>query len=503
MPPLRTGSAEQFRQVRQCLERAGFREQPAASLLGLTRLSDILDGKGGVDAGASDSPLGLLARLFLLGDSAPVSVLERVLPAETVSSLRALGLVVEEGEPPGQCFAPVLLAPVGEFYFVSDRVSRPDRKPFVAPGDMVFAAVTPETGRFLRLLPNSPCERLLDLGSGTGVGAVAAAGSGVARRAWAADITARATHFAAFNAQLNGVEAVCAVEGDLYAPVAGLVFDRIIAHPPYVPALKTQWVFRDAGEMGEAITRRIVAGLPEFLEPGGRLYCLTTALDMKDRKLDARVREWLGGRAGEFDILLVEFEQFTLKNVAADLVLRGQRASEEGRALLAGFEKAGADRFVHALIVIQRHAGRREPFVVRKTAGRRTGSAEIEWLLAWRNAGAASGFEQRLLEGRYTATESFSLNIAQRFEDGALAVAGMELKTEYPFETECEIQPWAASFLAACGQPSTGFEIYEFCRAENLVRGEVSPEEFTELLRSLVDSGFLELQGFKLPGEAG
>lgn len=499
MFPLQIGAPEAFEIVRQTLDRAGYRDQPLRDLLGIARLSDVLDGKGAVPRADTPCALGLLARLFLLGDYVPAEELDRGLADPAVAAMRTLGLVREEdGAPEGACFAPVMMAPVGDLYFVSDRVSRPDRKPFVAPGDMVFAAITPETGRFLRLLPPTPCGRLLDLGAGTGVGALIAAASGTAREAVAADITARATHFAEFNRRLNAITNVAAVEGDLYAPVGGAVFDRIIAHPPYVPALKTEWVFRDAGETGEAITRGVIAGLPTHLAAGGRLYCLTTGLDLKARKLEERVRDWLGGGAA-FDIALIEFDRFTLKNVAADLVLRGQRRAEEGRSLLTGFENFGAEAFIHGLIVIERHHREKPCITVRKTAGPRTGSAEIEWLLDWSAASVEQAFTACLLAARLRATESFELRIVQRFEEGALAVSGMNLQTDYPFEAETGVQPWVVQFLAGCGRPRSGQELYDDCRGRGLIRGEVSATDFAGLLRLLVDQGFLEMEGFSLP----
>ena len=48
----------------------------------------------------------------------------------------------------------------------------------------------------------------------------------------------------------------------MYEPVAGLEFDRIVTHPPYVPVSKPTHVFRDGGDDGELILRRAIEGLP-------------------------------------------------------------------------------------------------------------------------------------------------------------------------------------------------------------------------------------------------
>jgi methylase of polypeptide subunit release factors len=72
---------------------------------------------------------------------------------------------------------------------------------------------------------------------GTGIAALVAAQKDAAH-AWAFDITARATHFAEFNRRLNAIPNVTAAEGDLYAPAGGQTFDRIVAHPPYLPVYR-------------------------------------------------------------------------------------------------------------------------------------------------------------------------------------------------------------------------------------------------------------------------
>ena len=148
--------------------------------------------------------------------------------------------------------------------------------PFVPPADVVFPAIFRGTLRFLRVISKSPGEEALDLCSGTGIGSLVL--SRHVRRVVASDLTARATHFARFNRLLNGCENVEVVQGDLYEPVEERTFDRIVAHPPYVPALSETHVFRDAGETGESVLERIVAGLPRHLRLGGTFYGLSAGL---------------------------------------------------------------------------------------------------------------------------------------------------------------------------------------------------------------------------------
>ena len=95
------------------------------------------------------------------------------------------------------------------------------------------------------------------------------------------------------------------VEGDMYAPVEGLTFDRIVTHPPYIPARQTELIFRDGGQDGEQIIRRAVEGLPRFLRPGGKFYALLMATDREGEDFQQRIRKWLGPDEASFDVILV------------------------------------------------------------------------------------------------------------------------------------------------------------------------------------------------------
>src|SRR5437667_234719 len=100
-----------------------------------------------------------------------------------------------------------------------DRHDNPDGSALVLASDVVFPALDAGTLRFLGIIPRSSTAEALDLCSGTGIGALVL--SRHAQRVVAADITARAAHFARFNALLNGCPNVAVAQGDLYAAGRG------------------------------------------------------------------------------------------------------------------------------------------------------------------------------------------------------------------------------------------------------------------------------------------
>src|SRR5439155_13634594 len=289
--PLRLGSVADFSRVEALLRGVQFYEPNVCRVLGIASMADLGTVRPDqVDLTAAGSTtLALLIRLFLLIEQVPQEEVARAIEPEAVTALVALDLLGPAVTPDGaEAYgATVLLYPVAGLLIVSDRHENPDRSPFVAPADVVFPAIFAGTQRFLQILPCTPAKDVLDLCAGTGIGALAL--SRHAKRAVAADITARAAHFAEFNRLLNRCHNVEVAQGDLYQAVEGQTFDRIVAHPPYVPAATDTQVFRDAGETGEAILRRVIEGLPQFLRPRGAFYAVCAGWDAKDAPFEERV----------------------------------------------------------------------------------------------------------------------------------------------------------------------------------------------------------------------
>lgn len=130
----------------------------------------------------------------------------------------------------------------------------------------------------------SPTPRILDLCTGSGCIAVAAAVNLPNARFTAIDISASALELARENAARHGVsERIQFFEGDLFAPLpAGEMFDFIVSNPPYVADAEMETLPPDvrlhepqlalrAGPRGLDVIERLVAAAPDYLAPGGAL----------------------------------------------------------------------------------------------------------------------------------------------------------------------------------------------------------------------------------------
>lgn len=137
----------------------------------------------------------------------------------------------------------------------------------------------------LEVLGGRPDPVVVDLGTGSGAIACAIATALPAAEVLAVEIAAGALAVASRNVRTLSLSArVRLLAGDLFAPLGSLSasLDLVVANPPYlpsavIPSLPPE-VSRhepraalDGGPDGMAVIRRIVAGAPPVLKPGGWL----------------------------------------------------------------------------------------------------------------------------------------------------------------------------------------------------------------------------------------
>lgn len=165
--------------------------------------------------------------------------------------------------------------------FLVRRIARPvleriDGVSLVSVPDVLNPVVFRSGELLARTVASSPLaepgtNRALDMGTGTGVGAVF-----LARRGWrvvAVDINPEAVRCAKANALLNRLEDRIEVrQGDLFAPVEGERFDLILFNPPFFRG-EPKGLF-DMAWRGTDVMERFAAGLPHALTPEGRALIL-------------------------------------------------------------------------------------------------------------------------------------------------------------------------------------------------------------------------------------
>ncbi|WP_310794767.1 HemK2/MTQ2 family protein methyltransferase [Streptomyces sp. TLI_171] len=129
--------------------------------------------------------------------------------------------------------------------------------------------------------PVPPDARCLDLGTGCGALALAAARRGC--RVTAVDVSRLSLATAWLNARLHRLP-LRLRQGDLTGPVPAGRFDLVLSNPPYVPTdpaaaphggLARAW---DAGPDGRLLLDRLCRQVPPLLAPGGVLLLVQSSL---------------------------------------------------------------------------------------------------------------------------------------------------------------------------------------------------------------------------------
>lgn len=160
--------------------------------------------------------------------------------------------------------------------------------------DAVFFG--PDSYRYVRFLRDelprlAPARRLVDVGAGSGVGAIVAADLLPGARLTATDINPLALRFARINARHAGIE-LETVEGPGLDPVEGPV-DLVVANPPFIadPAGR---LYRDGGAMhGARLSLDWALAAARRIEPGGIVLLYTGSAIVAGRD---ELREALTGR---------------------------------------------------------------------------------------------------------------------------------------------------------------------------------------------------------------
>lgn len=494
--PLRLGPPEQFRLVREFLHQS-FSEAAITSKLGIESIYDFKSIREGRAEPEPADRLSAMVRLFLDCDSLPVAALNSLLGEPILSAFRELDLLRQHPREADLRYATAALYPLEGLFIASDRpfAIRPEIDEKGSP-EYVYPAISSNTRRFLRALPSHPCQEFLDLCSGSGAAALIA-GSAYAQRAWSLDITHRSTHFAEFNRRLNAVENATVLNGDLFQPVAGRTFDRIVAHPPYVPAAEQQMIFRDGGSDGEQITAAIIRELPSYLRAGGTFYAVTQATDREGEPFEDRVRKWLGAPSSEFDVLLVETE-VPPPDPLEQLVSARRRFKQilENKFLFSQLKVTG---LFYGTILLRRHKEPQTPITTRVAQDRFANWRLADWLLRWELDVLRPDFLTELLQKRPKLSERMELQVTYLNRGGALMPERYRLQMRSPFILDRECHPWVAVMMAGFNGETSGETAYRKLRSDEVISPEMSPEEFARMIAFFVSSGLFEIESHPLP----
>lgn len=279
------------------LHQAGYTTDGVADLLGADASAAFSRGlwwsalRATERADADRQPLAVLIRLLLLGAEESRDRVSAALPTAGVDALLANGVVETAG--PDTVRAALDIRPhsdgARDFLVVSDLDAA------LRPGPVQHDHVLGIGGASVSLahaVLRAPVRRALDLGTGCGIQALHL--DAHCDEIVATDTNERALALAAATARLNGMnwDLRC---GSLFEPVAGERFDLIVSNPPFVVGTgDLDYLYRDSGMSGDALSRSIVEQVADHLQPGGTAQIMANWI-VRDGVWKDRVAGWLAG----------------------------------------------------------------------------------------------------------------------------------------------------------------------------------------------------------------
>ena len=253
---------------------------------------------------AGNDRIALLTRLLTLGETLTRADVERALPQLGADGAARCGLVAVGGA--GDEDAARALIDVRPYanadgddevtwWIASDTGEAVTSRQL--EGDHVLG-IGGATTTLASVTMRAPVDRVLDVGTGSGIQALHA--SLHAREVVATDISERALAFAEFNRILNAPPATWDLRlGSLLEPVANELFDLVVSNPPFVitPPGTPSFEYRDGGLGGDGIVKRLITGVGSVLAPGGVAQLLGNWEVRKGQAWTERLEGWLDDAA--------------------------------------------------------------------------------------------------------------------------------------------------------------------------------------------------------------
>ncbi|MDQ3065861.1 MAG: methyltransferase [Actinomycetota bacterium] len=473
LPP--TVKTPELRRVRELLHEEGF---------SASRIQEALGTEGGPLLEHAHAPVHrrrlqaiegafpALVSLFLLGDPVEPDAL-----GDAATDLVELGLAEATG---GSLTGTVRLVPHEEFLIVSD--------PPGAAAEEHVAGIHVPSALLANLTVRLPVARGLDIGTGNGIQAILLAAH--CERVVATDLNERALAFAEFNFALNDATGIELRHGSFLEPVAGERFDVVVSNPPYVISPETEFLFRDGGLAGDAVSESLVRALPDVLEDDA-YATVTVSWVHEGGELDDRPRSWLEGSGCDAWILHTATED---PLTTAGVWNRDRAKDPDDYAAsidrwTAYFAREGIAEIAYGALVLRKRAG---GGVVRSTHLPRArvgpASRQLLRLFAAQDALAA---DADVLDRRLVPAPEVRLAQTLRPHEGGWARCARTLALDGGLAFVADLDEPSARLVSALGDGHTVREAAELAAAALGIDATNALEAGGDLARRLLELGFL------------
>lgn len=256
--------------------------------------------------------LGLLIRVFALGESISLSESETAFSGSTAAGLQTLGIISINDQQ--EVRAALSLTPhtaqlsldragaSNTLWILSDLDDH--LRGGSAPKDHVMG-IGGATRSLISAIPKESFAETAEIGTGNGIVALELAS--ISNKVIATDISSRALQIARLNATLNEITNIDFVHGSLFEPLAKNKFDLVVSNPPFViaPEGTEGWEYRSGGDRGDNLLRKIVADVAAHLKPNG-LFVALGNWEHEKPSAEADLFQWIIERGSQSTLEYVD-----------------------------------------------------------------------------------------------------------------------------------------------------------------------------------------------------
>ena len=436
------------------------------------------------------SRLNILFRWFWIGIPVETATAAEFIPERMIRLFLKAGVLTTEE---GSLKSTVRVSPFAEYLIVSDHA-------VLRTGTLKADTIlwpNPSTLLCYHLSIQTPVGRTLDLGTGNGILAIAAAGH--SGSVVATDLNPRARDFCLFNAALNGATQVEFREGNAFEPVRGERFDLILANPPFFVTPSVRHVYSDNSMELDGFCRTLVRQAPEYLNENGYCQMLVEWVQVRGQSWQDRLKEWFEGLGCESQVLVSYMRpaaDYAMIRVQED---RDEVYAPEAQAALTSqwqtyFEGHQVEAVYGGIIVLRRREGRNwiRMEELRAKPVRPFGEF-LRRVFENRDALEKHASDEELLATRPALPASARLQKQYAISPEGWKLTSVDLQLGEGLPYSVALQPQVADFAALCDGRKTLQEIADQTATVLGVDAVVARRECCGITRQLADRGMIHI----------
>jgi hypothetical protein len=125
--------------------------------------------------------------------------------------------------------------------------------------------------------------------------------------------------------------------------------------------------------------------------------------------------------------------------------------------------------------------------------------ARLGRLLGWESTACGNALEQLVLDSPLYASQQTEFIVLHHLDHTLWNPSAYRLRIDYPFNMECDAQPWMAHMISLCDGKATGREVLRTLIDNEELPKSLSAGEFARAAASLVSGGFIAVEAFRPP----